>query len=174
MEIIDFETFINRIPTLITEKNATLIGQSNKTCVLYGADNFNRLDGIEYYNTHNFGGVIVNFVGDISIANYSDTNDTFGKDFLVLLRNFMKRKGYFLDIKGNDLIANGVYKVASFMSQRFGDVLFTGIHISMNVDIDIINQICTKEMVKIPKGLTNFGVTTEELLDFIQKSLEDK
>ena len=49
------------------------------------------------------------------------------------------------------------------------DKLLTGI----NTKLEDIKKICTKPMVKVPKGLSEYGITTEEVkewfLDFCKK-----
>ena len=43
-----------------------------------------------------------------------------------------------------------------------------GFQISINQDIKAIENICYKHSVKKPKALSDFGVTTEEIVEFCE------
>ena len=68
----------------------------------------------------------------------------------------------------SDLLADGK-KVASWARAT----LITGwvqtvAHFSVNVDVDLIRQICTKPMVKVPGALSDYGITAEMIWDDIK------
>jgi len=65
----------------------------------------------------------------------------------------------------NDVLIDG-YKVASGCESRINNLHYMGYQISINQDLDTIKKVCKKEMVKIPKGLSEFGITTEEMIEF--------
>ena len=50
------------------------------------------------------------------------------------------------------------------MSQNINGVVYTAIHISIGMDLDLIKAICTKPMVKTPKGLQDYGITQDEII----------
>jgi hypothetical protein len=56
---------------------------------------------------------------------------------------------------------------------RYGNLDFTGVAIGINTNLDHIKAICKKPMVKVPKGLSDYGITTEEVeqmfLDFCKQ-----
>lgn len=169
MEIIEFEDYLSRLPELLKEHNSTVIVKSSNTCILYGEGGFNNPTNLPAYKTHGFGGVIVNFEGDISVGNYTVENFDFGKNFIQKLAEYLKSRGLNCEILNNDIIVDGQYKVASYMSQRVGEVIYTAIHISINVDLELIKNICTKEMFKIPHGLSDYGITQDEIINFVKR-----
>ena len=70
------------------------------------------------------------------------------------------------------MLVDGIYKVASYSSRRFGDLLFSAFHISYEVNLDLIMKICTKPMEKTPKGLNEYEITEQELYDFFCANYE--
>ena len=46
---------------------------------------------------------------------------------------------------------------------------FYGAHISFSVDLEQIESVCTKPMEKIPAGLNEFGVTREEVEEWLHE-----
>lgn len=120
--------------------------------------------GVKIKDLPNEGGIIVSGYGSISVGHLSkDINNTFNKDLTKHLYDFFTKKGLKVVLDENDLLIDGIYKVASCGSRRFGDVLFSTFHISYSVDLDLIKAICTKPMNKIPKGLRDYGISQSEL-----------
>ncbi len=62
------------------------------------------------------------------------------------------------------LVDNG--KVASGGEIVINGFNYMGYQISVNQDLDAIKNICTKPMLKIPKALSEFGITTDEMKNF--------
>lgn len=83
------------------------------------------------------------------------------------LLDLLIKKGVNATPSGNDILIDGQYKVFGTSSRMYGAVLYIAIHISMNCDLDLIKNVCKKEMRKIPKGLSEYGVTKEEVLAFV-------
>jgi hypothetical protein len=46
---------------------------------------------------------------------------------------------------------------------RYGRIDFSSAALSINIDLDHIKAICRKSMNKVPKGLSEYGITTEEV-----------
>ncbi len=121
----------------------------------------------------NEGGCIIAFPGNIEIGHFSKTLDfDFGNRVKSNVLEFLKGKGLNVSCNNNDVLIDGKYKVFSWSSRRFDEVLFTAFHCSINCDAELIRNICTKPMVKIPKGLTDYGITTEEMLALLGAELE--
>lgn len=171
METIYLKNYLSNLQRYLQTKNTTVVGYADETCILKGADSLNedycRAKGISVYKTHNFGGTIVNFKGDICIANYQTDFNKFGEKFLIDLSDWLKTKNINSTMSENDLLIDGIYKVASFTSQYINGCLYTAIHISVNMDIELIKAICTKPMNKIPKGLTEYGITGKEIDEYV-------
>lgn len=171
METIYLKDYLSNIQRYLNNKNETVIGYADETCVLSGATTLNeeycKTNHLEIYKTHNFGGTIVNFKGDICVANYQPTFNNFGAEFLIDFKDWLRTKGLNAECEGNDVLIDNKYKVASFMSQYVNGCLYTAIHISVNMDIELIKAICTKPMNKIPKGLTEYGITGKEIDEYV-------
>ena len=175
METLNIKDYLNNLQRYLSDKKDTVVVYNDRTCVLYGADVLNdeycQTHSIIKYKTHNFGGTIVNFAGDICIGNYQPDFNNFGIDFLVNFVKWLNGKGLNAQFVGNDVLIDDIYKVASFMSQYINGCLYTAIHLSVNMDIELIKAICTKPMNKIPKGLTEHGITEQEVNKFVLDTL---
>lgn len=171
MEKIYLRDYLTNLPRWLENKNETVVGYADETCVLGGADSLNeeycRHNNLAVYKTHNFGGTIVNFKGDICVANYQPNFNNFGEVFLVDFKHWLIGKGLNASCEGNDVLIDNKYKVASFMSQYVNGCLYTALHISVNMNLSVIQNVCTKPMNKIPKGLTEFGITGKEIDEYV-------
>ena len=126
---------------------------------------------IEYVKSHGYyfqelprqGGTIVGFPGDVECIYFMLPNEYTGmpKEIQNLL-GIIFDKGYTPIINGNDVLINN-YKVASWSFKKINDYFLVAIVASVNIDLDIIQHICLKPMEKIPKGLSEFGITTEDV-----------
>ena len=172
MRKINFNNYLQELPTLLKEHNETVIVYSDKTVILQGNNNYNSIEDITAYKTHNFGGTIVNFAGDICVGNYQLNYYNFGSNFMKNFADFLKGKQLNASVVGNDILIDGLYKVASYMSQNIKGVIYTAIHISINMDLDLIKKVCVKEINKIPKGLSEYGITTEQVVDWVSRYKE--
>ena len=65
----------------------------------------------------------------------------------------------------NDILVDG-FKVASGGEITINNWNYMGYQISVNQDIEAIENICTKPMIKIPKALSDYGITTDEIVEF--------
>lgn len=109
------------------------------------------------------GGPIVGFDDGITLfdINRNEWRPQWREKLVKLLRS----KGIQAENEGNDVTAQG-FKVAGYSETVLADTGFVqyGIHIPMHVDVDEIRRICCKPMVKIPKGLADYGLTRAEVL----------
>lgn len=125
--------------------------------------------GIKCINLGNAGGCIVAFPGNVELGHFSkDLDNTFIERLTEAVLRVLENKGLYVTKDNNDLLINGVYKVFSTSRAIYNkSIAFSAVHISINCDTDIVRKICTKPMVKIPKGLSEYGITTEEVLALI-------
>lgn len=65
------------------------------------------------------------------------------------------------------LLQGNTYKCGSYSSRRYGDILYSAFHVSINCNLELIKNICNKPMVKIPKGLNDFAITQEDVIGFL-------
>lgn len=143
-------------------------------CISDGLYIFRGLDGAvkdKYLRgSHNIfelgqsGGTIVSSKGDIEMAFFKYDGWNQAQTWLNLIAEYLKSRGLNITVIGNDIIADDKYKVGAYGSLHLGNKkIFSTIQISINADADLINDICLKPMVKIPKGLSEYGITTEEM-----------
>ena len=71
----------------------------------------------------------------------------------------------------NDILVDG-FKVASGGEITINNWNYMGYQISVNQDIEAIENICTKPMIKIPKALSDYGITTDEIVEFCKEYWE--
>lgn len=132
----------------------------------------------EYIKEHNYltldlprdGGTIVGFPKDIHILYFVDEETFIGIPKEIMeLNKFFGRKKYKSMIVGNDFLVEG-YKVASFSIKRLNPKdkkLCVAIIVDYDIDLDIIKNICKKEMKKVPRGLKNFKIKYEDILNVL-------
>lgn len=132
-------------------------------------EEFVESNGIDYVKLGNDGGCIVAFPGNIEIGYFSkDLNDTFLERVTENVMEFLKGKGLNATRDNNDILINETYKVFSTSKANYNHkILFGAIHVSINCDAELVDKICTKPMNKIPKGLSEYGITSDEMLDLI-------
>ena len=141
-----------------------------ETCICYGEGKFNNPTNLPVYHTHNKGGIIVCFKDDISFGHISKS-DGFGQSFtemfMLYLRNHIPERHQCMVIQhANDVLLNG-RKVASFSVLPVGDKFITTVHLSLNMDLKLVQSICTKATWKIPGSLIDNGYTRDPLLKFV-------
>ena len=113
------------------------------------------------------GGTIVNGKGDVSICRTTWGNSDFAPDLVRRSAEWLKEKDLSVTTDENDVLVDGK-KVISWA--RFTTVkgwCQSVVHYSVNVDLELIRAICTKPMVKVPGALSDYGITTKEILTLI-------
>lgn len=170
--------FLEKIDEYKTDKkeHLTVIVQKEDE-VTYGFDkdcNFEYCNehNIPYYDRKGAGGTIVHAKGSISIY-YVYSHDRFIQflscDFIKDLHMYLVNKGINAVIDGNDILIDSC-KVASCAENNIPpDFKWcnVGMQISMTQNLELIRNICKKEMIKTPKALSDYGVTLEEMKVFI-------
>lgn len=123
------------------------------------------------------GGTIVIFPGDLSIMEVKRGHSLFGEKTIQCLHKYLYSKGLPVCIKGNDLLLYDVdtrmaCKVASYGANWVGDMTETGVHVSINMDLELVKRICIKPMIKVPGALSQYGITAQELWQVIFDNLD--
>ena len=129
--------------------------------------------GYGVFETYHNGGAFVVNTGDIGVAHIGDLDnkwlDAFVREFVL----WLKEQGLNVTYESNDILVDG-YKVCGTSVTRYGRVDYTACVIGINTNLDHIKQICRKPMSKVPKGLADYGITTDEvgnwLLEFCKKN----
>lgn len=118
--------------------------------------------GYEIVESYNNAGTIVSNTGDILVGNTNASGKEWYDRFIVEFLAWLMHKGLNATFESNDILVDG-YKVCGMCITRYGRIDYTGGIISMNVHLDDIKAICKKPMKKVPKGLSDYGITTEEV-----------
>lgn len=144
-------------------------------CVLYGIHdkpfcwicNEEKCD-FDYIKEHNIpyikidgnGSTIVCSEGDINFG-FFGTEDFCNEQFKKL-SNLVSKKTTDSKFLNNDFMYND-NKHGGATHIDFGDVYYIGVHISNNIDKDLIERICKKKCYKTPEKLSN-PITEEDVL----------
>ncbi len=172
--------FCNNIEKYKTDKkeHLTIVVQQQDE-VTYGFENDCNIDyciknNIPHYNRSGAGGCIVHAKGSIGI-NHIYSHDKYPEFLSVLmikdLLEYFQNKGLNAVLDGNDILIDG-YKVASCAENNLPpDYRWCNsvVLISINQNIGLIKNVCLKPMVKVPKALSDYGITTEEMCEFVHE-----
>lgn len=128
--------------------------------------------GYEVYESFNNGGTILASVGDIMFSHVGKIDNGWIFRFAHYFVEWLKAKGLNASHDNNDVLVDG-YKVCGMCITRYGRIDFSSGFIGLTANLDHIKAICKKPMVKVPKGLVDYGISTEEveqmLLDFCEQ-----
>ena len=105
-------------------------------------------------------------IADIRPCKYGFIETKFSKD----LCEYLQTRGLNVVLDNNDVLVDG-YKTASCAGKALEPDfrwIYTCFQISINQDLEAIKNICKKPMVKVPKGLGEYGITTEEMLKWCE------
>ena len=170
MRIIHEDTIQQEFENITQNRLEYVLGfVSTHTLVAFGNDKgldvqYMIDNNIPYWYTNNFGATIIKSAGDFGVAVTKVDGWNEGQRYINLVKDYLISKGINASVDNNDLMIDGQYKVGSFGSINLGDnYIYTAFHFSINVDLDLIKRICTKPMVKIPKGLSEYGITYQEI-----------
>lgn len=118
--------------------------------------------GYEIVESYNNAGTIISNEGDVLIGHFYEPDNGWYDRFITEFLAWLQGKGLNATYERNDILVDG-YKVCGMCITRYGRIDYTGGIISMNVNLDHIKAICRKPMKKVPKGLSEYGITTEEV-----------
>lgn len=128
--------------------------------------------GYTVYEAFNNGGTILTEPGDFEIGHWYAPDNGWRDRFVEYFVEWLKAKDLNARYEDNDILVDDC-KVCGTCITRYGRIDYTGIHVGINTNLDHIKAICKKPMVKVPKGLSEYGITTEEVeemfLEFCRK-----
>lgn len=147
---------------------------SEKTTLYLGKEAFiseigkgNR-KGLSIVRLGHGGGVIISSPGDVEIGlfGYRDINRQ-AKILLDQIGQKITSTGAIFSKDGNDYLIDGK-KCIGYSTRNIGDLTAIVIHISINTNLELIKSICTKPMKKIPGALSEYGITTEDIVQILE------
>lgn len=163
--------------------------QNQSTCVIveYTADQvnygFDDKPNFDYCDKHNIpcidigrrGGTFVINKGDIGFGFIEKgCTNRMGEIVYNRFAQYLLSRGLNVSQCSNDVLVDG-YKVFGWASHYYRefDAIYITIHFTLSVSIELIENICTKKINKIPKGLNDFGVTKQDVIDFLKQLGEE-
>lgn len=175
MNIITEKEIISELKAGLQNPNRTALVLYENTQINYGFDD---KPNFEYCKQHNLafvdigrrGGAFVVNAGDVGLGHVAKgLNNDFGELLYSAFLKFLLSKGLNAIATENDILING-YKVFGWASHYYKDydATFITIHFSMSVDLDMIKSVCIKPMHKVPKGLNDFGIYREDIIQLIE------
>ena len=134
-----------------------------------------RAMGYEVYEAYYNGGTIIGNEGDMAFAHFGAIENGWMRRFVEYFVNWLKERGLNAVYESNDILVDG-HKVCGMCVTRYGRIDYTAGFIGVNTKLDHIKAICRKHMRKVPKGLSEYGITTEEVeqmfLDFCRADMK--
>jgi hypothetical protein len=118
--------------------------------------------GYEVVETYNNASTVVHEKGDILFGHFGEIENGWYNRFIEYFVKWLKSKGLNADFVSNDIVVDG-YKVCGMCVTRYGRIDYTAGFIGVNTNLDHIKAICKKPMQKVPKGLSEYGITSAEI-----------
>jgi hypothetical protein len=118
--------------------------------------------GYEIVESYNNAGTIISNEGDVLIGHFAEPDNGWHDRFIAYFLDWLKAKGLNAEYVSNDILVDG-YKVCGMCVTRYGRIDYTGGIIGVNTNLDHIKAICRKPMKKVPKGLADYGITSEDV-----------
>jgi lipoate-protein ligase A len=130
--------------------------------------------GYEIVESYNNGGTILANQGDIILSHLDIPDNGWLYRFADYFTNWLKFKGLNAEYADNDILVDG-FKVCGLCITRYGRIDFSSAILAINTNLDHIKAICRKPMKKVPKGLSDYGITSAEVEQmFLEFCKEDK
>lgn len=173
------EQVVQKVQNLIQlQQEAFVYCVAEAPCAVVGTNGHADIEkaaelGIKVIRINHEGGCIVTNTGDVDVGIF--TKGYYGhqiRDTIISkLVTLLSADGIEAAIMGNDLIVEG-HKVLGFGSRMYGEILYTAMHISINTNLELIRQICTKPMEKIPGSLSEYGITAEDVVNILMETIK--
>lgn len=130
--------------------------------------------GYEVYEAFYNGGTIICNDGDMAFAHFQHHDNGWMERLADAFIKWLGEQGLNAEFADNDILVDG-FKVCGLCVTRYGCIDYTAGFIGINTNLDHIKAICRKPMKKVPKGLSAYGITSEEVERwFIQFCEQDK
>lgn len=121
--------------------------------------------------TNHNGGVGVIFPTDVGFTWVSDKSSL--RDIVAEILIFLQKHKGAVWSHGNDIMFDQ-YKLFGTMGYKIDNRYYEGVFFSFNSDPEIIEKVCLKKQVKIPKGLSEIKIDRDELISVAIKAAENR
>lgn len=151
-------------------------GISLAPCVLYGVHDKSfawickeEMCDMDYIQQHNIsykkidgaGSTIICSEGDLDFGFFG--SEDFCKKMFNRISNLVSKKLTNGELLNNDFMYNN-NKYGSVTKINFGDIYYVGVHISNNINKELINKICQKKCFKQPEKMP-IPITEQDVFD---------
>lgn len=156
-------------------QNLSVIFPIKDFSINYGNENdinheFCTVNNLHYRYENRSGGTMVFFPGNIVTCEIFTTDNFLRQhQFLNDFVNWLKIKNINATTNNNDLLIDNkkvIGAVSETLPEPYNNWVYFGLSISINSNSELINQICTKPMKKIPGALSDYGITTDEVMEW--------
>lgn len=160
--------------------NSVNLALAPYTCIMAGTSTEINHQYIQEHNVKLLpipysGGCIIVAPGDVQIAYItSHVEDLFLQSFLSKFAGWLRGRGVNATLRNNDVVIDKNKKVACVAQNVFpNNMALKVIHVSINIDADLIANVCQKDTLKIPTGLSSYGITTEEVYNELYTEVQE-
>ena len=120
------------------------------------------------------GGSIVNMPGDLSICITTWGNSDLAPQIVDRAVEWLSARNILITRDENDVLADGKKVVSWARATTIQGWCQSVVHFSVGaMDLDLVREICTKPMVKIPGALSLYGITAEMLWNEVKGLISD-
>ena len=120
--------------------------------------------GIPVCRARYLGGSIVCFPGDLSFCEISWGHSDFAPELVASATAWLQSKGLSVERDGNDILVDGRKVVSWARAATSKGWVQSVVHFSVMSDEALIQRICTKQMVKRPGALAEYGISADDIL----------
>lgn len=175
MKLITQNEVLEELRDGLQKQTKCVIVEYTENQVNYGFDeppNFEycRQNNIACVDIGRRGGAFVVNKGDIGFGYITKGIDnSVGEMIYNGFIKYLQDKGLNVTSNSNDILIDG-YKVFGWASNYYKeyDAIYITAHFTLSIDIELIKNVCTKPMVKVPKGLNDFGISQEDIIEFLE------
>lgn len=108
------------------------------------------------------GGSIVCMPGDLSICITTWGNSELAPQVVDRATEWLARRGISITRDENDVLADGKKVISWARATTLQGWCQSVVHFSVGaMDLELVREICTKPMVKVPGALSDYGITAE-------------
>jgi lipoate-protein ligase A len=118
------------------------------------------------------GGPIVSVVGDLNFLMVTKDKTTWCTDIRETFVEWLKFNNLNAEIHKNDMLIAGKKFSGSTHFMQNG-MNCEGFMVAMKNSEALVRQICTKPMEKVPTGLEDYGITKNDVFEFVLRFTEE-
>lgn len=155
----------------VADKTGYAIGREPDTC---NREAIEPQQAAKYEGLWN-GGTCVVAKDDVCICILSKQLTDVGHDMLLAVKVCLEKKGLTVVEDGNDLMlvdGGEQMKVASYAYTQLPRCLVeTVVHVSIGMEKELIDSVCTKQGKPVMHGLARYGITPEDIIQCVENVL---